>query len=321
MSNEPEKFWQVHIEIPSEWAEEAAGWLITTEASGAEILDPTSPFCRRPEWTEGLKQNHCLIVASYEGEDDFQSHPDSLRSHVQQSLAQLNTDLLPLKINCHQRFTEDWAENWKQFFAPLALGRSYWVRAPWHEEVAPKGRKTIVIEPAMAFGTGQHPTTALCMELIESMQRRQASSATVLDVGTGSGILAFAALLGGARQSLGVDIDNAALKNARLNRSLNEINPESFRIEETALEDIPETFDWVFANILAPILIDLSSLIWERVAPSGQLLLSGLLKTQEEEVMAAYQRAAASEQTPPPRQVLREEKDDWVALVLKKESA
>ncbi len=176
---------------------------------------------------------------------------------------------------------EDWTASWKQQYRPVRRGRVLIV-APWMREPLPAGAVKVVIEPGLAFGTGDHPTTGMCLEALDLFLQRQPGAA-VLDVGTGSGILAIAARKLGAGLSVGTDNDPIALRVARENAAVNgtviDLRPE-----------VPEgvEFDLVLANILANTLVELAPLLTRAVAPGGRLVLSGILEAQVDEVQAAY---------------------------------
>lgn len=189
---------------------------------------------------------------------------------------------------------DGWRERWKQYFKPLRASPRFVVAPPWETAVAPEGGHVIVIEPAMAFGTAQHETTALCLERVDALYRDVAPThgnhlATVIDVGAGTGILGIAASLLGADHVLGVDNDPnavlAARDNLRLNPALAECDIE---MEGTPVGDLTETFDLVIANILTPTLILLKGDIAGRVAANGHLMLSGILLEQAPEIVAAF---------------------------------
>lgn len=243
----------------------------------------------------------------------------------------------------------DWALAWREYFNAVTCGEDFIIVAPWMAEEAEQGRVAgripIIIEPKTAFGTGHHPTTALCLEVLSNLYRHGAvrKGQRFLDVGTGSGILG----IGAARLGLsgvGVDIDPLAIENAHENAQLNDV-AEVFQLAEGSLsamrtadssgewafEERPENaagfahsaetfvardavselagderFDLVFANILAGPLVALADRIAARVAPGGSLILSGLLTTQADQVRAAYEPLLGTGQ--------EQVSDEWVAL-------
>lgn len=180
----------------------------------------------------------------------------------------------------------DWAENWKQNFFTFYIGDRLVVKPTWEEHQATAAETVINIDPGMAFGTGTHETTRLCLEaLVEFSTTHPAAS--ILDVGTGSGILAIAAAALGAKQVLACDIDpeacHVADQNARLNHVFDQIE-----ITDTALEDLPSGFDLILANILAEENIRLLPEFLKRLNPGGLLVLSGILIEKEQLVCDAF---------------------------------
>jgi ribosomal protein L11 methyltransferase len=178
---------------------------------------------------------------------------------------------------------EDWGEGWKKDFKPLDVGRVR-VRPSWIEEAPPPGAVEVVIDPGMAFGTGSHGTTSLCLAALSDLLGAR-PGATVLDVGTGSGLLAIAARKLGAGRVAANDVDPKAVEVARENAAANAV---ALEIVGDPLPRIAGTFDVVVANILANTLVELAPEIAAKLAPGGVVLLSGLLAPQEDEVRRAY---------------------------------
>jgi ribosomal protein L11 methyltransferase len=191
---------------------------------------------------------------------------------------------------------QNWMEAWKQHYKPILIGQGLLILPAWLESPDPK-RIPIKIDPGMAFGTGTHPTTQLCLELMEvsfeqsKIQNRK--SEIVIDVGCGSGILSIAALKLGAGKVLGVDIDIESVKNSRENADLNEIGEELILGPGSVSEVLSGSFEFksaplVVANILAPIIIRLFDAgLADLIEPRGEIILSGILEHQAESVVAA----------------------------------
>lgn len=178
---------------------------------------------------------------------------------------------------------EDWSETWKRDLRPLDVGRVR-IRPSWIEAPPPPGAVEVVLDPGMAFGTGAHPTTALCLAALSDLISAR-PGASVLDVGTGSGLLAIAARKLGAGRVAANDDDPVAVAVARENATANAVDLE---IRDEPLPLIAGTFDLVVANILANTLVALAPAIAAKLRPGGVVLLSGILGPQEEEVRAAY---------------------------------
>jgi ribosomal protein L11 methyltransferase len=180
----------------------------------------------------------------------------------------------------------DWAEGWKKYFKPRRVGKSLVVAPTWEEFEPAPGDVVLRVDPGMAFGTGQHETTSLCLAALEEHAARFAG-ARVLDVGTGSGILAIGAVKLGASSAIGIDVDPEAVTAARENVEANGLDGR-IEISATPLEKVPGTFPVVVANILAEALIAMAEPLGARVAPGGMIVLSGILHHLGPEVWRAF---------------------------------
>ena len=168
----------------------------------------------------------------------------------------------------------DWNESWKANFKPVHLTETFVVKPTWEAYSPIEGEKVIAIDPGMAFGTGTHPTTRLCVEMIEHHTKK---GMTVLDVGTGSGILLVAASLSGAAEGLGVDNDPVAVETAQANLALNAI-PASFSVAcADLISQAGKAYDLVVANILAEVVVALLEDIHRVVHGESLVILSGIL--------------------------------------------
>jgi ribosomal protein L11 methyltransferase len=314
---EPEStYWALHIEVPKHWSEEAAGWLVVHGASGVEEIDPTNPFSTPPQTALKAKDS-CLLIASYEGYPIDSNTREALVLDTRHLLGSLNPDLTGCSIKAHRQEYDDWAESWKKHFEPICVGHSLWICAPWHTRTPPDKREPLIIEPAMAFGTGQHPTTVLCLEILEELMNSAQPAKTLLDVGTGSGILSLATLRWGLTHATGIDIDVHALDNAHMNRQLNNVSTEDLVLTDTPIDELSATYDIVVANILAPVLLDKQRSITKCLRPGSQLLLSGLLVEQYEEVTTAYLQKEGQKLTVDLQLVDKRTQGSWAAVLLR----
>ncbi|RLQ21151.1 50S ribosomal protein L11 methyltransferase [Seongchinamella sediminis] len=196
-----------------------------------------------------------------------------------------------LLSQCNQRIEiledKDWEREWMQHYQPMQFGRRLWVCPSWLEPPEP-GAVNLLLDPGLAFGTGTHPTTALCLAELDSMPL---AGKTVVDYGCGSGILAVAALKLGAARALGVDNDPQALLASRDNASRNGVDPALFPVVLPGQYDSDhwrQRADTVIANILAGPLMELSDTLLHCLKPGGTLLLSGLLATQAPAMIDHY---------------------------------
>ena len=201
---------------------------------------------------------------------------------------------------------DDWGERWRSFHHPAEIAGALLVRAPWHEPaLAAAGLIDIVIEPAQAFGTGAHATTRGCLELLVRLARNGEAAGPLLDIGTGSGVLAIAAAKLGYAPVLAVDNDEESLAATRANAEANGVALDVGRLDlrSDPLPGVPT----VVANLLAPLLLVLSARL-ER-AP-GTLIASGLLREQADDVAAAFAWRHRM------RERARIEDGDWAAVLL-----
>jgi ribosomal protein L11 methyltransferase len=243
-------------------------------------------------------------VAGYLPADD---RLEGRRQDLEQRLSRLAIDQdFTYGIQYRAVEEEDWAESWKAFFWPQKITERIVVKPTWREYAAEPGQLIIEIDPGMAFGTGTHPTTALCVQLLE---RYLQPGRTVLDVGTGSGILLIAAAKLGAGHLTGTDLDPMAVEVARKNLLQNRISPSAFELICGHLtEDVHRSFDVVVANILADVIIDLMEQGVPVTRPGGLFICSGIIEAYHARV-AAKMAACGFDIV----DVLKE--GDWVALV------
>lgn len=205
---------------------------------------------------------------------------------------------------------EDWANNWKQYFKPLCIGEKLLIKPSWEKAVPDERRKILEIDPASSFGTGQHNTTQLCLELIE---KNLSEGGRILDLGCGSGILSIGAILLGARSAYAVDIDENSVKIAAENAEKNHISGEKYTAEcgnviddDSLVGRIGAGYDMVCANIVADVLIAMCPRFKGFLKKDGMLIISGIIDSRKDEVLDAV-KAQGFE--------LKEisEKEDWVA--------
>lgn len=208
---------------------------------------------------------------------------DSLSiAELEQQLRKIFADDLP-EFAIEELPDQDWERSWMDDFQPMRFGQRLWVVPSWHNAPEPDA-VNMLLDPGLAFGTGTHPTTALCLEWLDGQQLQDLH---VLDFGCGSGILAIAALLLGARHATCTDIDSQALEATADNAGRNQLKPD--RLSLYLPPDMPqEQHDMVLANILAGPLVELAPRLTALCRSGGRLVLSGILAEQAEEVRAAY---------------------------------
>ena len=236
--------------------------------------------------------SHTRVTGLFAGDTDA----DALRSAITQALQTELGSRLELEVLEDREWERAWLDNFK----PMRFGQRLWV-CPHGLEVDARDAVIVRLDPGLAFGTGTHPTTALCLEWLDGAD---IAGKTVIDYGCGSGILAVAALLLGARQVIGIDHDPQALLATRSNAEANDVAERLTVLDSDA--PAPASADIVLANILANVLVDLAPRIAPLVAPGGELVLSGILEDQWPTVADAYAAGLDFEQPTI--------KDGWVRL-------
>lgn len=229
------------------------------------------------------------------------------RQRLEHGLAVLAGQLhLEYAITYQSINEEDWAESWKAHFWPQQVTPRLVVKPSWRDYESEPGQQIIEIDPGMAFGTGTHPTTTLCMQLLEHYTE---ADKCVLDVGTGSGILLITAAKLGAACLAGVDIDPEAIEIARNNLERNHIAPDQYDLFCGNLVDVVHhKYHIVVANILADVILDLLDTVDRVIQPGGILICSGIIE--------AFQSGVVNKMTTCGFEILTIQKDeDWVAIV------
>lgn len=215
-------------------------------------------------------------------------------------------DLGRLEVETTLLDEEEWSTAWKKYYHPVKIGKKLVVVPCWEEYTLSAGEVKVTLDPGMAFGTGTHETTRLCMQLLEECVT---DGSEVLDIGTGSGILAITALLLSAKKAVGVDIDELAVKVAGENAALNGVSDRLSLYCGDLTEKITGKYDIVCANIVADVIIRLSSLVRQFMKPDGILLVSGIIEERSSEVLAALKSEGFS--------VVRQlNENGWVSIQL-----
>ena len=205
--------------------------------------------------------------------------------------------------------SEDWVNNWKQYFHPMPIGEKLLIRPTWEDEYDAGGRKVLHIEPGLAFGTGSHPTTKLCLETLEKYIDE---NSTVLDIGCGSGILSIASLLLGAKSAFGVDIDSLAVKTAQANALENGFDESKFKAVQGNLSDkVSGKYNVVVANIVADIIMEFNKEVGKYLENDGVYITGGIIESREDEVLLSFAQNGFEVKE-------RFEEKGWLVFVVKK---
>lgn len=210
-----------------------------------------------------------------------------------QHLQACGLEIGPATLRLNRVRREDWAESWKRHFKPLVIGRALLIRPSWVRRRPRPGQAEVVLDPGLSFGTGQHPTTAFCLKQV-ARYRPQGAAKSLLDLGTGSGILALAAAKLGFKPIVAMEFDPDSLEIARQNARQNKLE----KLIDFQLQDVTKLtvrsgdhYDLVCANLISSLLLSERRRILARLAPAGCLVLAGILQEEFSQVQAAYEDA------------------------------
>ena len=260
----------VDLLIPSDFSEPVSNFLMEQGGTGIEEIAENAQRTRLKTY---------FLEAGRKGQVLRMLH------RYLKSLERLYPGRFSCRVETSTTPEKDWGEKWKQFFKPVRVTPRIMVKPPWSRVRLGRGEILVEINPGVAFGTGTHATTKLCIQALEHSLRRRGLS--VLDVGTGSGILSIVAAKLGAKEVRGVDPDGASVDNARENVSRNRVST-CVRIRRGTVGDTRNTFDIVVANIDLRVLRKMRWPLVRRVKPGGLLILSGLLERERERIRQHY---------------------------------
>ncbi len=220
----------------------------------------------------------------------------------------LASENVPFEVGSIGVDDSDWNENWKKYFHTIEIGEKLAVVPSWEEYENKDSRTVLSIDPGAAFGTGTHATTSLCLEVLDNRIR---GGEKVLDIGTGSGILAIASVLLGAENALGVDIDAQSVKTAKENAEINNITDKTEFIVGDLADKVTGKYNIVCANIVADVIIKLLPDVAQFMEDDAVLIISGIIDIRKDDVLCAVAKNGFT---------VAEEKyrDNWCAFTLKK---
>lgn len=301
---------EISCDVPVEYSDEVADYIGYLTSNGVCVDNIyTDAFS-----VNEIPQSARVIVKGYVSSDiNHLEVMNSIISYINDMrLQHTGSSFIDPVINTVK--TEDWSNSWKVHFKPLRVGKRLLIVPTWENAECNFNDLVIRIDPGMAFGTGGHETTRLCLHLLEEVMESTplAGSPSLLDLGTGSGILAMAASLLGAGHILAVDIDPDAIVVARENLELNSLSNE-IECDTVQLENISDTFEIILANILAEELVRLSVSLFDRLENGGHLILSGILAEKESYVFNGFKPTGLT--------FCKTVRDgEWIAMLYKKES-
>ncbi|MEG0511102.1 MAG: 50S ribosomal protein L11 methyltransferase [Clostridia bacterium] len=274
----------------------------------ADVPDPSKPGVYwelyDPKMLDEMPED-VLVKAWFEQNEHIHTLLEGVRLRLEELLlADFGLPMGKLSLDIQNVADEDWSEVWKKFYKPFRVGTKLVVKPTWEPFERKQGDLVIELDPGMAFGTGTHETTFMCMQLLE---RHLTQGMRVMDVGTGSGILAIAAAKLGAKEVLAIDIDPDAVKVAKENITLNHVNENVRVVVGDLVKSEAMPCELAVANIVADAICMLAGPLTRHLVPHGLLLCSGIIREREQDVLVAAKAAGY-------QQVDRIEKGEWVAL-------
>jgi ribosomal protein L11 methyltransferase len=265
---------QLRLAITPEQAPTLEDQLLELGAVSVTFMDAEDQPIFEPDLGTTPLWSNTHLLALFEADTD----PEALLQHLR---LLWQAELPPHELEKIE--DQDWERSWMDNFHPMRFGERLWIVPSWHAAPEPDA-VNLLLDPGLAFGTGTHPTTSLCLQWLDA---QQLLGKTLIDFGCGSGILAIAGLLLGAEHAVGTDIDIQALEASRDNAQRNQVADDRFDLYLP--EQMPDTpADVLVANILAGPLVSLAPRLASLVKPGGLLALSGILAEQTDEILQAY---------------------------------
>ena len=269
---------QIRLDTTSDHAEPLEDLLLEAGASAVTLQDAKDQPLYEPELGSTPLWKHTVVIGLFDAHTNMDEVVALLKDrYTVGPLPEYKIEIVEDK---------DWEREWMSQFHPMQFGNRLWVCPSWKEIPNPDA-VNLMLDPGLAFGTGTHPTTALCLEWLE--KQHDLDQGNIIDYGCGSGILAIAALLLGARKAVGVDLDPQALEATIDNAQRNKIAPEKLQVFLPEKQPKMQA-EVVIANILAGPLVSLAPILATQTKSGGRLALSGILAEQADEIVETYKQ-------------------------------
>jgi len=284
-----DKEWlELTVTTSSEAVEAVCGILYNTGVKGISIEDPDDIEYKKKnqgDWDyfdeELLKVKDGAIVKGYYKKDEsFEDYLNYIKKAIE-NLRNFGIDKGKGTITVNKVKEEDWENNWKKYYKPTKIGDKIIIKPIWEKYEASSDEIIVEIDPGMAFGTGTHETTRMC---IEALEKYVSPNATVFDIGTGSGILAIVAAKLNAKKIIGVDLDPVAVDSAKQNVSYNGLTNIEI-LHGNLMDVVNDKAELVVANIIADVIIFLAEDIKKFIMPNGYFITSGIIKDRKDDVV------------------------------------
>ncbi|MEF9960407.1 MAG: 50S ribosomal protein L11 methyltransferase [Niameybacter sp.] len=285
---------QIAIETTRDAVEAISYFLVEEMSGGVEICDPQDVvsqdrtqviFDLIDESLLSEDMDTVVVKAYFSTEIDVEEKVEAIKGHLKHISEFLNVGTG--KITLLDIPEEKWANEWKKYYKPVKLGDHIVIKPKWEDYEAATDDLIIEMDPGMAFGTGTHETTAMCAELVEKyMQPNQ----TIVDIGTGSGILGIIAAKMGAEHVIGVDIDPVAVRVAKENVAYNHVEDKMEVYAGNLIDVVKQKGNIVVSNIIADVIIMLAEQVNEVIEEDGLWIASGIIEMRKEDVLAALEK-------------------------------
>ena len=310
------KWFEIAIHTTNEAVEPVSNILHEAGASGVVIEDPLELVKERENVFGEIYQlnpadypDEGVIVKAYMPVTSFLAETiEAIRDSIN-NLSSYDIDLGQNAVSISEVHEEDWATAWKKYYHPVKISERFTIVPTW-EEYKPVSSDELIIEldPGMAFGTGTHPTTVMCIQALEQTVQKDD---LVVDVGTGSGVLSIASALLGAKHIQALDLDEVAVESAKMNIKLNKVQDRIDVSQGNLLDGVDQQADVVVANILAEVIMRFTDDVAKVVKPGGYFIASGIIQPKKEDVKHAIIASGFTiDETI--------QMEDWVAFIAKR---
>ncbi|WP_346867874.1 MULTISPECIES: 50S ribosomal protein L11 methyltransferase [unclassified Clostridium] len=280
-------WFEVTVLTSSEATEAVAGFLYNCDVEGVSIEDVADVEFKKKNlgFADFINESvltieeGAMVKGYFKDSENFMNTLNYIKESVDK-LGEFGFDKGEGIVTYHKVNEDDWANNWKQYYKPTKVGEHIVVKPTWEDYEEKPGEVVVELDPGMAFGTGTHETTRMC---IKALEKKVEKDTTVFDIGTGSGILSIAAAKLGAKQVVGVDLDPVAVESAKKNLEFNKVNNIQILYGDL-MEVVEGKANIVVANILADIIMFLSEGVRAFIEDEGYFIASGILNTQRDKV-------------------------------------
>jgi ribosomal protein L11 methyltransferase len=310
------KWSEISIHTTNEAIEPISNILHEAGASGVVIEDPFELVKEREDQFGEIYQlnpkdypEEGVMVKAYLPINSFLGETVEEIKEAINNLLIYNIDIGKNSVSLSEVHEEEWATAWKKYYHPVKISERFTIVPTW-EEYTPVNSDELIIEldPGMAFGTGTHPTTVMS---IQALERTVTNDDTVIDVGTGSGVLSIAAAMLGASKVRALDLDEVAVQSAKLNLKLNKVHDIVNVSQNNLLEGISEKADVIVANILAEVIVRFTDDAAKLVKPGGYFITAGIIQPKKEQVRESIETAGF--------EIIETlQMEDWVAFIAKR---